>query len=77
MLLKKREIYYNAQSGSYLTLKETEISTDYIEKCNKYAEDLLNASNSTIVFDLIKKTKELKESKVDYIEENKTKEIIK
>ncbi len=71
------KIYYNAQSGSYLTLKETEISTDYIEKCNKYAEDLLNASNSTIVFDLIKKTKELKESKVDYIEENKTKEIIK
>ena len=71
------KIYYNAQSGSYLTLKETEISTDYIEKCNKYAEDLLNVSNSTIVFDLIKKTRELKESNTDYIEENKTTEIIK
>lgn len=71
------KIYYNAQSGSYLTLKETEISTDYIDKCNEYAEDLLNASNSTIVFDLIKKTKELKESNTDYIEEKKTTEIIK
>lgn len=71
------KIYYNAQSESYLTLKETEISTDYIEKCNKYAEDLLNVSNSTIVFDLIKKTTELKESNTDYIEEKKTTEIIK
>lgn len=71
------KIYYNAQSGSYLTLKETEISTDYIEKCNEYTEKLLNASNSTIVFDLIKKTRELEESNADYIEETKTTEIIK
>lgn len=70
------KIYYNAQSGSYLTLKETEISTDYIDKCNEYTEKLLNASNSTIVFDLIKKQRELKEANNDYIEEVKTTEII-
>lgn len=71
------KIYYNAQSGNYLTLKETEISKDYIEKCNEYADNLLSASNSTIVFDLIKKTRETKESNSDYIEEKTTNELIK
>ena len=64
------KLYYNSQNGSMLPLKETEISTDYIEECNKYAEELLSASNSTIVFDLIKKDREMKESDSDYLEEN-------
>jgi len=64
------KLYYNSQNGSMLPLKETEIPADYIEECNKYAEELLNASNSTIVFDLIKKARETKESESDYIEEN-------
>lgn len=63
------KIYYNSQNGSYLPLKETEIPTDYIENCNTYSEKLLSASNSTIVFDLIKKTRETEESETDYIEE--------
>lgn len=63
------KLYYNSQNGSMLPLKETEIKADYIEECNKYAEELLNASNATIVFDLIKKARETEESESDYIEE--------
>lgn len=62
------KIYYNSQTESWLPLKETEISTDYIDECTEYAEKLLNASNATIVFDLIKKARETKEAD-DYIEE--------
>lgn len=64
------KLYYNSQNGSMLPLKEIELPANYIEECNKYAEELLNASNSTIVFDLIKKTRQLEESESDYIEEN-------
>lgn len=63
------KIYYNAQNGKYLLLKETEIPENYIEECNTYAEKLLNASNATIVYDLIKKTRQTKESDSDYIDE--------
>lgn len=63
------KIYYNSQNGSYLPLKEEEISADYIELNNQYSEKLLNASNATVVFDLIKKTRETKEAENDYIEE--------
>lgn len=63
------KLYYNSQNGSMLPLKGIEISTDYIENCNNYAEKLLNVSNSTIVFDLIKKTRIIKETDSDYIEE--------
>ena len=64
------KLYYNSQNGSMLPLKETELPANYIDECNKYAEELLSASNSTIVFDLIKKTREVEESESDYIEEN-------
>ena len=40
-----------------------------LQNCINYSEKLLNVSNSTIVFDLIKKTRETKEAKSDYIEE--------
>ena len=42
---------------------------EYIANCQKYAEDLLNVSNSLIVFDLIKKEEERINSESDYIEE--------
>jgi len=63
------KLYYNSQNGSMLPLKETDIPADYIEQCNTYAEKLLSASNATIVFDLIKKTRETKEAETDYIQE--------
>ena len=63
-------LYYNTQKGEYLTLKEEEvISDEYISNCQKYAEDLLNVSNSLIVFDLIKKEEDRINSESDYIEE--------
>ena len=63
-------VYYNTQKGEYLTLKEEEvISDEYISNCQKYAEDLLNVSNSLIVFDLIKKEEDRINSESDYIEE--------
>ena len=63
------KIYYNSQNNTYLPLKEAEISTDYIEENNKYAEKLLSASNATIVFNLIKNARETIEAESDYIEE--------
>ena len=63
------KIYYNSQNNSYLPLKETDISADYIEKNEEYTEDLLSASNSTIVFDLIKHARKEAEAKNDYVEE--------
>ena len=66
-------IYYNAQKGEYLSLSETAISADYIEKNNEYADDILNTSNSLIVFDLIRKSNEEGlSSEIEYIEERKS-----
>ena len=64
-------IYYNAQKGEYLSLAETAISADYIEKNNEYADEILNTSNSLITFDLIQKTQEGLSSEVEYVEERK------
>ena len=63
------KIYYNGQTNSYLSLKETEISSDYIEENTKYSEKLLSASNSTVIFNLIKNARREKEAKNDYIQE--------
>ncbi len=63
------KIYYNTQKGNFLPLKEEAISEEYIVECQQYAEKLLEASNSLIVFDLIKKEKEAVQSESDYIEE--------
>lgn len=64
-------VYYNAQKGEYLSLKETAISADYIEKNNKYSDDILDTSNSLITFDLIKRSKEGLSSEIEYIDERK------
>lgn len=63
------KVFYNSQKGAYLPLSNTEISDEYISDCNLYADNLLNVSNSLIVFDLIKHDKEKQESDEDYIEE--------
>lgn len=59
------------QKGEYLSLAETAISADYIEKNNEYADEILNTSNSLITFDLIQKTQEGLSSEVEYVEERK------
>ena len=62
-------IYYNNQNGSWLPLKETVLSNDYITNNTEYTEKLLSASNATIVYDLIKNARKTEEAKDDYIEE--------
>ena len=63
------KVYYNTQKGEWLVLKDTIITDEYIKECNEYSEKLLSASNSLIVYNLIKKTNEITESDTDYIEE--------
>ena len=60
------KVYYNNQKGEYLALKGSVINEEYISKNNKYVDGLLSASNSIIVYDLIKNTSKDKvdESKV-------------
>ncbi|MGN1000497.1 MAG: LTA synthase family protein [Bacilli bacterium] len=48
------KVYYNSQKNEYLVLKGSVISEEYIEKNNKYADELLDISNSIISYDLIK-----------------------
>lgn len=47
------KVYYNAQKGEYLTLKESVISDEYIKKNNEYTEKILSVSNSIIVYNLL------------------------
>jgi len=63
------KVYYNTQKGEYLTLKESVITEEYIKECSQYAEKLLSASNSLIVYDLVKKQQQIIDSETDYIEE--------
>lgn len=65
------KVYYNSQRSEYLVLKGSVISKEYIDKNNIYCDKLLSASNSIIVYDLIKNVtlKEVDESKV--VEETK------
>ena len=66
------KVFYNAQKEAYLTLKNVEITEEYVQEMNQYADELLNVSNSLIVFDLIKKEEQQKLSNEDYIEERIT-----
>ena len=52
------KIYYNSQKGEYKALSGEAIASDYINDMNKYVTDLLEVSNNTIVFDLIKHSNE-------------------
>lgn len=63
------KVFYNAQKEAYLPLKNVEITEEYIKENNEYVDNILNVSNSLIVFDLIKKEQEQEESNEDYVEE--------
>ena len=54
------KVYYDSQKGEYLSLNGEAISQKEIEKNNDYATKLLDVSNETIVFNLLKNTKEEK-----------------
>ncbi len=51
-------VYYNSQKNASFTLKNAVIDDEYIQKCNEYADKLLNVSNAIIVYDLIEKANE-------------------
>ncbi len=53
------KVYYNSQKSEYLLLKDEPLEEDYIAKHNEYADKLLEVSNSIILYDLIRKEKEL------------------
>lgn len=48
------KVYYNSQKGEYKALTDEAIDKDYIKQTNEYVSELLEVSNNTIVFDLIK-----------------------
>ena len=53
------KMYYSQSKGEGKLLDPTEtVSVEYIEKYNKIAEDAISVSDSIIVYDLIRKTKE-------------------
>ena len=58
------KVYYNAQKGEYLSLKNEAIDSNYIEEKTKYTDDLLDVSNDIIVFDIIKKEQNILYSSV-------------
>ena len=64
------KVYYNSQKGAFMTLRDTVITDEYIEKCTNYSEELLNASNAVIVYDLIKKSNETQTNESQVIESN-------
>jgi len=62
------KLYYNGSKGTFRQLDlENSIDMEYVDRYNKYAEDLINVSNGIITYDLIK-VHETGEEKV--IEEN-------
>ena len=53
------KIYYNRSKEQFKALNDDEVvSFDYINKYNKYSEEILSVSDSIIVYNLIKKTEE-------------------
>ncbi|MBQ9318344.1 MAG: sulfatase-like hydrolase/transferase [Bacilli bacterium] len=53
------KIYYNiSKNNFYPLMMDMPIGQDYIDKYNKYSEDIIKVSNGIIVYDLIKNTKE-------------------
>ena len=61
------KMYYNHQKGEGKVLHDGDtVSIDYIEKYNQMSEELLNVSDSIIVYDLIKKQDEAKKIVDDY-----------
>ena len=60
-------MYYNHKKGEGKVLHDGDtVSIDYIEKYNQMSEEVLNVSDSIIVYDLIKKQDEAKKIVDDY-----------
>ena len=53
-------IYYNAQKEEYMSLKNSVVNEDEIEKNKEYTDTLLNVSDSIIIYDLLNKNSEVK-----------------
>ncbi|MBS7020543.1 MAG: LTA synthase family protein [Firmicutes bacterium] len=65
------KMYYNHQKGEGKVLNEGDtVSIEYIKKYNEMSEEVLNVSDSIIVYDLIKKQDEAKKM-VDNYNKNK------
>ena len=61
------KMYYNHQKGEGKVLNEGDtVSIDYIEKYNQISEDVLDVSDSIIVYDLIRKQDETRKLVDDY-----------
>lgn len=64
-------MYYNAQKEESKLLREdATVNVDEIQKNNLYAEKMINISNSIIVYDMIKKTKETQTLLDEYNKQN-------
>ena len=53
------KIYYNNQKQEYLLLKEDVVSQEYINKYQEHAEQVLEISNAIIIYDYIRRQKEV------------------
>jgi lipoteichoic acid synthase len=53
------KMYYNSQRQEYLLLKEDIVSQDYIEKYTRITEDILQISNYIIIYDYIRRQREI------------------
>ena len=51
------KIYYNASKEEYKVIGNSPIDEDYIDRCKKYTEDIIELSNNIVVYDLIKNEK--------------------
>lgn len=62
------KMYYNSQKEEGKPLTDEPVSVEYIQEKNKYSQDLLSVSDSIIVYDLIKKSKDTKKIVDEYSE---------
>lgn len=60
------KMYYNSQKEEGKPLTDEPVSVEYIQEKNKYSQDLLSVSDSIIVYDLIKKSKDTKKIVDEY-----------
>lgn len=60
------KMYYNSQKEEGKPLTDEPVSVDYINEKNAYTQELLSVSDSIIVYDLIKKSKETQKLVEEY-----------
>lgn len=59
------KVYYNAQKVETYMIEDSILPEGYIEKNNTYAEELLNVSNSIIVYNLLSSVDENQKEEID------------